>query len=299
MLVFVLFGVSFGIRDVMYLSLGATQVKIGVIGNGIVGSATARSFIEHVDEVRVYDKVPTKRVNPLLETLACDLVFICLPTPQDKPNLRCDTSILDEFFEAMREDYRETNFVLRSTVPIGYTKSIAEKYGFKSLIHSPEFLTARCAFTDAQMPARNILGYVANSMSYVLTDCEKQLQSLLKKRFPSVPIHKMTSDESESVKLMLNSFFAVKVSFFNEMYELCRKLGLDWERVLNGILSDGRIAYSHTKVPGPDGKLGYGGTCLPKDIASLIDTFDKNALKSPVLLSSHIRNQYDRDTIND
>ena len=79
----------------------------------------------------------------------------------------------------------------------------------------------------------------------------------------------MSSDESEAVKLFQNSFFAVKVAFWNECNQLASKLGLDWQVVMNAILADGRISPSHTNVPGPDGKYGFGGECLPKDLASL------------------------------
>jgi hypothetical protein len=81
----------------------------------------------------------------------------------------------------------------------------------------------------------------------------------------------MTSDESELVKYMANCFFAVKVTFFNEMKLLCEKLDLDWDVLLHGVLSDGRIAHSHTDVPGHDGQRGYGGTCVLPDAKVLLN----------------------------
>ena len=253
-------------------------MRVGIIGGGVVGRATARAFIEHVNEVRVYDVVKERRTHDLWQIVgsdACDLVFLCLPTPQKPGEMACDTSIIEGFFNEMSERYtslKGVNFVLRSTVPIGTTRKLCEKYHLPNLVHSPEFLTARCAIQDAQMPARNIVG-IPRSPSGIKKEkqtCTGELIQLYSKRFPGVPVHVLTSDESEAVKLFQNSFFAVKVAFWNECRALSDKLGMDWERVLEAVLADGRIGHSHTKVPGPDGKRGFGGTCLPKDLANLI-----------------------------
>ena len=82
----------------------------------------------------------------------------------------------------------------------------------------------------------------------------------------------MTSTESELTKLVVNGFFATKVTFFNAARAVCEATGCDWEHVLEGVMSDGRIAHAHTRVPGPDGRPGYGGACLPKDLLNLITT---------------------------
>lgn len=266
-------------------------MKIGIIGGGVVGRATARCFMEH-GEVKVYDVVRERATHSKEETLACDLVFVCLPTPQVPGSLECDVSALHVFFNGVL-DYHDPskNFVLRSTVPIGTTKRLAKEYNLPNLVHSPEFLTARCAITDAQVPARNIVG-VPNGGSNAAS---VTLALLYRDRFPGVPIHTMSSDESEAVKLFLNSFFAVKVAYFNEINELAEKLGLDWGRVLEGMLSDGRIAHSHTKVPGPDGKYGFGGTCLPKDLANLISCGTRNNFWFEVTQGAYSRNMHDRE----
>lgn len=255
---------------------------LGIVGGGVVGKAMARAFMEHC-EIRVYDCVLAKATHRLAETLAADLIFVCLPTPQEPGKLSCDTVYLDDFFGTLK-DYaipvpggvqyqlhrpaNEANFVIRSTVPIGYTRKAAERFNLTSICHSPEFLTARCAATDAQTPARNIIG---NPSSVEVSPAARRLFDLYTARFPGVPCHGMTSNESELVKLAVNSFFAVKVAFFNEVRILSDRLGLDWDDVISGILSDGRIAHSHTLVPGPDGERGFGGACLPKDLASFAD----------------------------
>lgn len=270
-------------------------MRIGIVGGGVVGRATARAFMEHVDEIRVYDIVKERGTHSLHDTLRTDIIFVCLPTPQSRDSLACDTSALDNFFESMMpgplgvegglEYFADRNFVLRSTVPIGYTRDTRQKYRLRNLVHSPEFLTSRCAMTDAQLPARNIIGSQYGISGQGVLDssnesiefvrkyggpCTYELANLYRNRFPGVLLMLVPSNTSEMIKLALNSFFSTKVAFFNEIYSLCKRLGIDFEAVRAGMLSDGRIAHAHTKVPGPDGSLGFGGSCLPKDLANLI-----------------------------
>lgn len=239
-------------------------MRIGVVGGGVVGRATARTYLEWAEEVRVYDVVPERCTHRLDFVLACDIVFVCLPTPQQKESLECDLSVVEGFFWEYGRWNPVANYVLRSTVPIGTTRRLAENYCLPNLVHSPEFLTARCAETDALIPSRNIIGIPGNA-----DVAARELAALYRQRFPGVDYHLMSSDESEAVKLFTNAFFAVKVAFFNEINELACHLNLDWDSVREGILSDGRITANHTRVPGPDGKFGFGGTCLPKDLAML------------------------------
>lgn len=280
------------------------NIRIGVIGNGTVGQATARSYLEHVAEVRCFDTVKERCTHGhsnvgMGKVLACDIIFICLPTPQKANSLECDTSIVEAFFRDLKgpdHDYTAKNLVLRSTVPIGTTRRLAEKYRLPNLVHSPEFLTARCATVDAQMPTRNIVGIPRREITG-LTDGAEALWNLYAARFPGIPILRVTSNESEAVKLFQNGFFAVKVAYWNEVYCLAEKLGLDWETVRNAILADGRIHHSHTQVPGPDGKFGFGGACLPKDLSSLLwQSIECGTVQDTrsLLSAAHFRNLKDR-----
>lgn len=274
-------------------------MKIGIIGGGVVGHATARAFMEHA-EVRVFDLIVERSTHEISDVLDCNIVFICLPTPQKDNSLECDTSSINHLFKwlATKSVSSSINFVLRSTVPIGTTRNLREKYGLSNIVHSPEFLTARCAVTDAQIPARNIVGYPAQSGRGLacITPLTQFLIETYESRFPGVPVLRMSSDESEAVKLGLNSFFAVKLAYFNELRAVCDKMGLNWDNVRAGILSDGRVAHSHTQVPGPDGKRGFGGTCLPKDLANLITTVWKNNVEggAKVMIAALERNHFDR-----
>jgi UDPglucose 6-dehydrogenase len=243
-------------------------MKIGIVGGGCVGSATARAFSGFVDEVRVWDIVPDRCSTPsIMHTVNSDLVFLCLPTPQKQGSLECDLTAVHAFFSSIAK--RDANFVLRSTVPIGTTRALRLRYELPNLVHSPEFLTARTATCDAMMPARNIIGlpildeYGDNKAAYML-------DKLYRQRFPHVRTFVMSSDESEAVKLFQNAFSAVKIATFNEFRCLADAKGLDWQRVMDGLLAGGWIAPIHTQVPGPDGRRGFGGACLVKDLANLV-----------------------------
>jgi UDPglucose 6-dehydrogenase len=263
-----------------------SEVKsIGVVGAGVVGKAVARSYIEHY-AVRVYDSDPKKHVDTLASVLECDLVFVCLPTPA-KEDGRLDVSSVEQFFERMEYRHlREGHFVLKSTVPVGTTERLRNKYDL-DIVHSPEFLTARCANLDASLPSRNVIGGKVNEAS-------SRLIHLYHERFPGVQTYLCSSDESELLKLITNGFFAVKVAFFNEVHALAESWGMDWESIRRMLLSDGRIHPSHTLVPGPDGRHGFGGSCLPKDAAQLGAEMEDRKLDASMVYAALDRNEKDR-----
>lgn len=264
---------------------------VGVIGVGFVGSAVARGFNLFAD-VRTYDIDPNKCTHSFEEVVMSDFVFVCLPTPMvSAEGGECNLSIIEGFFEKAKEVVEEEKrkdfsagsmgktpvFVLKSTVPVGTTARLFKRFNL-NIVHSPEFLTARSAVLDFIVPARNIVG------SPTREDVGASLlKELYEERFKGVPCFVMSSDESEMVKYFANCFFATKVMFFNEMRLLIDKLGLDWEKVLAGVLSDGRIAKSHYQVPGHDGDMGFGGTCFPKDINALITSMEANGIDPLVL----------------
>jgi UDPglucose 6-dehydrogenase len=234
--------------------------------------------LEWADEVRVFDPIRERRTHDWDTVLDSDLVFICVP--EDKVE-----GLFSPHIFGARE---EINLVLKSTVPVGTTRRLREKYGLVNLVHSPEFLTARCAETDARIPAMNVIGVPPESLAGT------RLNQLYTARFPGTSTKWMSSDESETLKLALNSFFAVKVSFFNELYQFCNKCGVDFETVRAGMLADGRITAHHTRVPGPDGEFGYGGACLPKDLQTLAMCMAEVG-EVPVMLSAaKARNTTDR-----
>lgn len=258
--------------------------SVGIVGGGVVGSATARSLLEHVGEVRVYDVRPEKRTHTFEETVAAEWVFFCLPTDGADGgayNLRP----IQETFEKLRGNNRP--FILRSTVQPRTTQEFAQRFNLAGLMHMPEALTARCSFTDAQIPARTIIGHTSFDLSQHYA---RELADLYLKRFPGVPVHIVPSDASELIKLAVNSFFAIKVAYWNHIFHLCQKLGLDYEAVRGGALSDGRIAHAHTAVPGGHG-FGFSGYCLPKDNAAMAATLRREGLSDAVPAAAQAYNK--------
>lgn len=245
--------------------------KVGVIGAGFVGQAVVRGFIDHVADVRAYDVDPLKTTHSLEEVLECEFIFVCLPTPmEDVEGGRGDISILENFFDSVPKDSKSI-FIIKSTVPVGTTRYLADKTQL-AIVHNPEFLTERAAVTDFITGTRQIVG---GNVPHAVNE----VGGLLKKRFPMCPVFLMKPEESELVKYIANGFLATKVMFFNEIKMLSDKMGLQWDLILDGVLSDGRIAKSHTGVPGHDGDGGFGGKCFPKDINALIATMEDHEIE--------------------
>jgi nucleotide sugar dehydrogenase len=262
-------------------------MRIGIIGNGVVGSATGAAFEGRVDEVRYWDVLDHRCTHSLHDTVCgTDLVFVCLPTPQQKDSLACDITAVDEFFCYMGELSPKTNYVLRSTVPIGTTRMLREKYGLVNLVHSPEFLTARTAKEDAANPTRMVIGRCEGN-----THCALKLFALYKSRWSDVRVFHMTSDESEAVKLFQNSYSAVVIATLNEFRCLADKKGMDWGRVISALIASGWLAPRHINVPGHDGKRGFGGSCLPKDLANLIQCMCEQDDGYSVCRAAYMRNR--------
>jgi UDPglucose 6-dehydrogenase len=239
--------------------------SVGVVGCGFVGSAIAKGF-QHFADVRAFDIDENKATHSLEDTIKSDVVFVCLPTPMKTVNgSEADLSIMEKFFSDVGElKGVKSIFVIKSTVPIGTTKSLNEKYPKLKIVHSPEFLTARTANIDFITPSRNIVGgYDKKSVEVV--------KSLYEERFPGVPAFSMTANESEMVKYVCNCFYATKVLFFNEMLLLAESEKLNWDNIMQGVLSSGWISHMHTNVPGHDGQRGVGGTCVLPDAEVLVN----------------------------
>lgn len=258
-------------------------MKIGIIGNGFVGSAISSGFIHYVNDLKVFDKDPNRSANTLKECVEQDIVFVCLPTPMLlAENGKCDLSIIESSFGEVNELGSSSIFVIKSTVPVGTTLSLQEKFPKLKILHSPEFLTARTALLDFITPSRNIVGFPKGFYSN-LHGVPAQLVSLYESRFPGIKTFLMDSDSTEMIKYIANCFFATKVSYFNEVKLLCDKMEIDFNKVMEGVLSDGRIGVSHFQAPGHDGKFGFGGTCFPKDINSFINLMIDNDIEPNVL----------------
>jgi UDPglucose 6-dehydrogenase len=257
---------------------------IGIIGNGFVGGAVAFGFKEY--EPLIYDINPEVSKNTFDEVANCKYLFVCLPTPRvSEIGGEANLCIVNDCLQRLSmKKNKDQVILLKSTVPVGVTKELAKTYNLKNLIHCPEFLTAANANHDFVNADRTIIGspYFTDSEGLKYSEMAKEL---FLKVFPNIPVYTMSSCESEMVKYTANCFLATKVGFFNMIFMLGEKLGLDYDRVLSGVLSDPRVGASHTSVPGPDGDFGFGGTCFPKDVNAMIKTLDKHGISSSILES--------------
>jgi len=255
---------------------------VGIIGNGFVGGAIAFGFRDK--NPLVYDINPKVSPNTFEEAANCKHLFVCLPTPMvSETGGEANTSIVEDCLERLYQN-KDQVIMLKSTVPIGTTKRLAKKYQLRNLVHCPEFLTAANAKEDFVNADRTVIGspYFRDGKVEKYSEMAKEL---FEEVFPEIPVHTMSSCESELVKYTANCFLATKVGFFNMIYMLGEKMNLDYTRVLEGVLSDPRIGRSHTKVPGPDGDYGFGGTCFPKDVNAMIRTLEDNKISSAMLRS--------------
>ena len=253
---------------------------IGIIGNGFVGSAMVHGFTLHSNDVLIFDKDKT-RSNASMEDVCkkSDVIFVCVPTPMFESG-ECDLSIVESVVEEISEIglKEDTVIVIKSTVVPGTVESLAEKYSKINFVFNPEFLTERKARLDFINTARIVLG--SNK-----PEAMNKVEDLYRVRFPYTKIIKTDFGTAQLIKYMANCFFATKVSFMNEMRQVCDKIDGDWNVALDGFISDGRIGNSHIDVPGHDGDFGFGGKCFPKDINAMI-TRSKELGVNPLVMSA-------------
>jgi nucleotide sugar dehydrogenase len=249
-------------------------MNIGVIGQGFVGSAL-REGLRSFHNVLTYD-IDENKCNSTHDEICIksDIIFLCLPTPMRKDG-SCDIRILEE--ELSHTDWRlecallnkerkkKPIVVIKSTMPPGSTKKLFDNLKFKKmeLCFSPEFLTEANSFEDFKNQTRIIIGGPRPATGTV--------KSMFRKAFPTIPIVKTGTKTAEMVKYFTNCFLATKVTFANQMYEICEASGIDYDKVCEYALHDERIGKSHLAVPGPDGDRGFGGHCFPKDLSAMIN----------------------------
>ena len=239
--------------------------SIGIIGTGFVGQAMISSFNKKNINIVSYDKYKPCN-NSLCDVLECDFVFLCLPTPYSSELKSYDKSAIEEICQYLKDNCYQGCVVVRSTIEPGSTNILCDKYNL-NMIHNPEFLTARTADKDYHNQKHIVFGAgkVCNLHHY------NKVIDFMHNHYPQASISRCTSLESECVKIFANSFYAVKVQFFTEMYLLCNNIGCSYDHIKEMLIQNDWINSMHTNVPGPDGNISYGGLCFPKDTNALND----------------------------
>ena len=219
------------------------KIKIGIIGCGFIGTALKVWLEENNPNVKTFVSDPPKGMNDDINN--CDAYFIQIHLPTEDDGTQ-DLSLMTDIINKLPVN---TPIWIRTTILPGTSKKLSEITGRK-VYHMPEFLTERTYIEDFKW------------QPMVFTDDIE----LLKKIFPGKKHIDMTSTEAEMVKYAHNVFGALKVTYFNCIYDICQRLNLNYETVRKGIFGLNYINDVHTQVPGPDGKFGYGGKCFPKDV---------------------------------
>ena len=250
-------------------------MKIGIIGQGYVGTALKEGFQDFY-QVETYDKYDLgksthSKISDIVEL--SDVIFVCVPTPMRQDG-SCYTGIVEEVIREINENANGQIVVIKSTVPPGTTDRINQEYTHSTVIFNPEFLTEANFIQDFKNQSRIILGGDRKGTNKV-----RQIYSRL---FPNATIVKTGAKHAEMVKYFTNCFLATKVSFANEMYNVCQQLDLDYDKIVEYATYDERLGKSHWAVPGPDGDFGYGGHCLPKDLSAIVSEFDTYGLLEAV-----------------
>lgn len=259
------------------------KYKIAIIGHGFVGKAVEYGFNNH--DLEIYD-LKYGRPFPKEMNKAIDAVFICVPTPMGK-NGAINSSIVEECVDLART-YTHGSIILKSTVTPDVIKRITDE-GDPRFVYNPEFLTERNALSDFVMPPFHIFGGSKLAIHYVSSLYSHSIC------LPA-PEFCVTAVEASLIKYGINSFLASKVLWFNQFYDVVAKESADFNTIREVMIADPRIGKSHTQVPGPDEKRGFGGACFPKDTAAFVDYApDFSVLREVIRMNNIVRSQYDKD----
>ena len=261
-------------------------MKIAIIGYGFVGKAVSYGFSDtRIEQTLIDPNLGVELSDVNIHTHA--YVFICLPTPMGASGF-IDATILDSVLHELFNIQKYKGIVIvKSTV----TPDIISKYYGESLVYNPEFLTEKKAEEQFVNPDMHVFGGE--------TKYTERVEKLYKKYSlcAPCPVFHVTLEEASFIKYTINSYLSVKVTFFNQIYDMLEfEPEASYNTVVNAVLADPRVGSSHTRVPGFDGKRGFGGSCFPKDTAAISNYSDRLSLLSKAIdINNTYRQKYELD----
>lgn len=270
-------------------------MKIGVVGNGFVGHAM--TLLRPAIDVRVWDVDPEKREPRDLDfddfVRESALLFVAVPTPMRKDG-SCKTDIVESVVRDIKGSDPDARIIIRSTIPPGTSDSLDVSF-------MPEFLTEKNWESDFKNCKHWVIGTIDDSVATCVGAmlAEAYADGLITNK----EVKSTQPCVAELVKYVKNCFLATKVSFFNELYDLCTELCISYDELRELSCEDDRIGFGHTQVPGHDGLRGFGGTCFPKDMSALLYFMESQGLESFLVRAALNRNNEldrpDKDWSND